>query len=145
MLRIFRKNKKKPGAVQDVQLRPAERSGQDPLEQRLEDTRRQLGKRLSSLLTGRSSIDEDLLAGGVHASAQFHNDLSIHFDAAFPNQLLALPPAADTSRSKHLLQALQTTRVAGVWCDGGLLAIRFARGHGFTEGGRREREPVRSS
>ena len=32
MLRIFRKNKKKPGAVQDVQLRPAEQSGQDPLE-----------------------------------------------------------------------------------------------------------------
>jgi hypothetical protein len=31
MLRIFRKNKKKPGAVQDVQLRPAEQSGQDAL------------------------------------------------------------------------------------------------------------------
>jgi len=61
MLRIFRKNKKKPGAVQDVQLRPAEQSGQDPLELRLEDTRRQLGKRLGALLTNRSSIDEDLL------------------------------------------------------------------------------------
>ena len=61
MLRIFRKNKKKPGAVQDVQLRPAEQSGVDPLEQRLEDTRRQLGQRLGALLTGRSSVDEDLL------------------------------------------------------------------------------------
>ena len=61
MLRIFRKNKKKPGAVQDVQLRPAEQSGVDPLERRLEDTRRQLGKRLGALLTGRSSVDEDLL------------------------------------------------------------------------------------
>jgi fused signal recognition particle receptor len=61
MLRIFRKNKNKPGAVQDVQLRPAEQSGQDPLEQRLEDTRRQLGKRLGALLSHRSSIDEDLL------------------------------------------------------------------------------------
>ena len=61
MLRIFRKNKKKPGAVQDVQLRPAEQSGQDALELRLEDTRRQLGKRLGSLLSQRSSIDEDLL------------------------------------------------------------------------------------
>ena len=61
MLRIFRKNKNKPGAVQDVQLRPAEQSGQDPLELRLEDTRRQLGKRLGALLTNRSSIDEDLL------------------------------------------------------------------------------------
>jgi len=61
MLRIFRKNKNKPGAVQDVQLRPAETSGQDALELRLEDTRRQLGKRLGALLTNRSSIDEDLL------------------------------------------------------------------------------------
>ena len=61
MLRIFRKNKKKPGAVTDVQLRPAEQSGLDPLEQRLEDTRRQLGKRLGTLLTGRTQVDEDLL------------------------------------------------------------------------------------
>jgi fused signal recognition particle receptor len=61
MLRIFRKNKKKPGAVQDVQLRPAEQSGADPLEQRLEDTRRQLGQRLGVLLTGRSTIDDSLL------------------------------------------------------------------------------------
>ena len=61
MLRIFRKNKNKPGAVQDVQLRPAEQSGQDPLELRLEDTRKQLGKRLGALLTNRNSVDEDLL------------------------------------------------------------------------------------
>jgi fused signal recognition particle receptor len=61
MLRIFRKNKKKPGAVQDVQLRPAEKSGEDPLELRLEDTRRQLGKRLGELLSHRSAVDEDLL------------------------------------------------------------------------------------
>jgi signal recognition particle GTPase len=61
MLRIFRKNKKKPGELQDVQLRPAEQSGQDALEARLEDTRRQLGKRLGSLLSSRSAIDEDLL------------------------------------------------------------------------------------
>jgi fused signal recognition particle receptor len=61
MLRIFRKNKNKPGEIQDVQLRPAELSGQDPLQQRLEDTRRQLGKRLGALMSGRSAIDEDLL------------------------------------------------------------------------------------
>jgi len=61
MLRIFRKNRKKPGAVQDVQLRPAEQWGADPLEQRLEDTRRQLGLRLGALLTGRSTIDDSLL------------------------------------------------------------------------------------
>ena len=61
MFRIFRKNKKAPGAVQDVQLRPVEQSGVDPLEARLEDTRKQLGKRLGGLLTGRSTVDEDLL------------------------------------------------------------------------------------
>jgi len=61
MLRIFRKNKKKPGAVQDVQLRPAEKSGEDPLEARLEDTRKQLGKRLGDLLSNRSAVDDDLL------------------------------------------------------------------------------------
>ena len=61
MFRIFRKNKQKAGAVQDVQVRPIEQSGVDPLEQRLEDTRRQLGKRLGGLLAGRSSVDEDLL------------------------------------------------------------------------------------
>ena len=61
MFRIFRKNRQKPGAVQDVQLRPAEQSGADALDQRLEETRRQLGRRLGALLTGRSSIGEDLL------------------------------------------------------------------------------------
>ena len=61
MLRIFRKNKKNPGAVQDVQLRPAEKSGEDPLEARLEDTRKQLGKRLGDLLSNRSAVDDDLL------------------------------------------------------------------------------------
>jgi fused signal recognition particle receptor len=61
MFRIFRKNKQKAGAVQDVQMRPIEQSGVDPLEQRLEDTRRQLGKRLGGLLSGRTAVDEDLL------------------------------------------------------------------------------------
>ena len=53
MFRIFRKNKQKTGAVQDVQVRPIEQSDVDPLEQRLEDTRRQLGKRLGGLLAAR--------------------------------------------------------------------------------------------
>lgn len=61
MFRIFRKNKQKAGAVQDVQVRPIEQSDVDPLEQRLEDTRRQLGKRLGGLLAGRNTVDDDLL------------------------------------------------------------------------------------
>lgn len=61
MLRIFRKNRNKPGAVQDVQLRPVERAGEEALDKRLEDTRLQLGKRLGDLLSGRTRVDEDLL------------------------------------------------------------------------------------
>ena len=61
MFRIFRKNKQKAGAVQDVQVRPIEQSDADPLELRLQDTRRQLGRRLGGLLAGRSSVDDDLL------------------------------------------------------------------------------------
>ena len=61
MLRIFRKNRNKPGAVQDVQLRPAEIAGEEALDRRLEDTRKQLGRRLGELLAGHSSVDEDLL------------------------------------------------------------------------------------
>jgi len=65
MFRIFRKNKARPGEVQDVQLRPRERAegknAAEALDQRLEDTRRQLGQRLSDVFAGRDKIDEDLL------------------------------------------------------------------------------------
>jgi len=65
MFRIFRKNKNRPGEVQDVQLRPSESaggiSGAAALDQRLEDTRKQLGQRLNQLFSGRKEIDEDLL------------------------------------------------------------------------------------
>jgi fused signal recognition particle receptor len=60
MFRIFKKNKKKPGELTDVQLRPVEEAGQDVLEQRLEDTRRQLGKRLGALLLAHPNINEEL-------------------------------------------------------------------------------------
>jgi hypothetical protein len=46
MFRIFRKNKQRPGELQDVQVRPAEQGGQQALDQRLDDTRKQLGQRL---------------------------------------------------------------------------------------------------
>jgi fused signal recognition particle receptor len=61
MFRIFRKNKNRPGEVQDLQLRPAEQAGEDALDQRLEDTRKQLGKRLGDLFSASTSIDENLL------------------------------------------------------------------------------------
>ena len=61
MFRIFRKKNKKTGELQDVQLRPVEQSGIDPLEKRLEDSRRTIGKRLKTLVSGFSDINEDLL------------------------------------------------------------------------------------
>ena len=61
MFRIFRKKNKKTGELQDVQLRPVEQSGIDPLEKRLEDSRRTIGKRLKTLVIGFSDNNEDLL------------------------------------------------------------------------------------
>ncbi|MBT8072773.1 MAG: signal recognition particle-docking protein FtsY [Xanthomonadales bacterium] len=61
MFRIFRKKDKQSGQLQDVQLRPVEQSGVDPLEKRLEDSRRTIGKRLKALVGGHSDINEDLL------------------------------------------------------------------------------------
>jgi fused signal recognition particle receptor len=61
MFRIFRKKNKEPGKLQDVQLRPVEQSGVDPLEKLLGDSRRTIGKRLKTLVSGHSSINEELL------------------------------------------------------------------------------------
>jgi fused signal recognition particle receptor len=61
MFRIFRKKNKTPGDLQDVQLRPVEQSGADPLEKLLADSRRTIGKRLIALVSGHSDINEDLL------------------------------------------------------------------------------------
>ena len=61
MFRIFRKKDKRTGELQNVQLRPVEQSGVDPLEKRLEESRRTIGKRLKDLVSGHSDINEDLL------------------------------------------------------------------------------------
>ena len=61
MFRIFKKKSKKPGELQDVQLRPVEQSGVDPLEKLLGDSRNTIGKRLKALVSGYSDINEDLL------------------------------------------------------------------------------------
>jgi len=61
MFRIFKKKDKKPGELLDVQLRPAEQSGVDPLEKLLGDSRNTIGKRLKTLVSGHNDINEDLL------------------------------------------------------------------------------------
>ena len=59
MFSIFRRKKTGQG-VESTQLRPSEKSGADPLEQRLERTRASLGG-LFGLLRNATSIDEDLV------------------------------------------------------------------------------------
>jgi len=61
MFRIFKKKDKKPGELLDVQLRPVEQSGIDPLEKLLGDSRATIGKRLKALVGGHTEINEDLL------------------------------------------------------------------------------------
>jgi fused signal recognition particle receptor len=61
MFRIFRKKKDQPGQLQDVQLRPVEKDGEEALERRLDESRRQFGQQLKTLLSGHTSITEDLL------------------------------------------------------------------------------------
>ncbi len=61
MFKIFKKHKDQPGQVADVQIRPTEKAGIDPLERRLEATRTGLGQRLQQLIGGAARIDEDLL------------------------------------------------------------------------------------
>jgi fused signal recognition particle receptor len=59
MFSIFRRKKSGQG-VESTQLRPAEKTGADPLEQRLERTRASLGG-LFGLLRNATSIDETLI------------------------------------------------------------------------------------
>lgn len=59
MFSIFRRKKSGQG-VEQTQVRPAEKAGVDPLEQRLERTRASLGG-LFSLLNNASRVDEELI------------------------------------------------------------------------------------
>jgi fused signal recognition particle receptor len=60
MFRIFRKKKDQSGQLQEEQLRPVEQAGEEALEQRLEDSRRQFGQQLKTLLASHDSLGEDL-------------------------------------------------------------------------------------
>ncbi len=103
MFRIFRKKNKETGALQDVQLRPAEQSGVDPLEQRLEDSRRTIGKRLKDLVGGHRDIDDELLDEletalltadvGVKASLEIMENLRRAVKAGTIREPQALLPA----------------------------------------------------
>jgi fused signal recognition particle receptor len=103
MFRIFRKKDKSSGELQDVQLRPVEQSGVDPLEKRLEDSRNTIGKRLKTLVGGHSDINEDLLDElettlltadvGVKASLAIMDNLRTAIDNGVIRDPQALLPA----------------------------------------------------
>ena len=65
MFRIFKKNRNKSAStgtqLGDVQIRPVEKAGIDPLERRLEKTRNSLGDSLKSLFSANPGLNEDLL------------------------------------------------------------------------------------
>jgi fused signal recognition particle receptor len=61
MFRIFRKKKDAPGQVEDVQLRPHEQAGAEPLDDRLARSRNQFGQHLRALIDRHERLDEDLL------------------------------------------------------------------------------------
>jgi len=65
MFRIFRKNKKKAGAVEGVAIRPVEaadaESSGNALDQRLQDTQNKMGKRLTALFSSHSHINDELM------------------------------------------------------------------------------------
>ena len=105
MLRIFKKKKSDPGQVQAEQLRPAERSGEDPLEQRLADTRKRLSSTLGALLSGEVQISDELIEEiettlitadiGVNAAME----ISANLRTAIANKVI--------SRTDQVLPAVQ--------------------------------------
>ncbi len=68
MFRIFKKRKDSAGQapgqalgqLQEEQLRPVEQAGEDALDQRLQDSRRQFGQQLKTLLASHDQINEAL-------------------------------------------------------------------------------------
>ncbi len=66
MFRIFKKKKDAKGQtlqgeLQDVQLRPVEQAGAEPLDNRLERSRSQFGQKLKAILSAFPALDENLL------------------------------------------------------------------------------------
>jgi fused signal recognition particle receptor len=104
MFRIFKKKKDargrtETGELQDVQLRPVEQAGAEPLDDRLERSRSQFGQRLLGLLSTNSALDEDLLEElettlltadvGVSATMKIMGNLR----AAIDNRVITNPAA----------------------------------------------------
>ncbi len=117
MFRIFRKKNQRTGELQDVQLRPAEQAGVDLLEQRLEDSRRTIGKRLKALVSGHSEISEDLLEElettlitadvGVKASLEIMSNLRNAIANKSITDALSLLPAVQAELFELILPSEQ--------------------------------------
>jgi fused signal recognition particle receptor len=105
MFRIFRKNKDRPGKLEDVQLRPVEMAGEEALEQRLEATRSQLGKRLTAILRAHSEIDEDLLE--AVETTLITSDVGVQAALLIVENLRAAIANKVISRPEEVLPAVQ--------------------------------------
>ncbi len=108
MFRIFRKKRDKggntqAGQVSDVQLRPVEKAGIDPLERRLGKTRTSLGDTLSKLFSAGVNLDEDLLEElettllmadvGVSATLEITDALRVGMKSGVISEVSQLLPA----------------------------------------------------
>ncbi len=105
MFRIFKKKDKKPGVLQDVQLRPVEQSGIDPLEKLLGNSRNTIGKRLKALVSGHNDIDEDLL--DELETALLTADVGVKASLTIMNNLRSAIRNGTISNPQSLLPAVQ--------------------------------------
>ena len=105
MFRIFKKRKDQSGELQDVQLRPVERQGEEALERRLESSRRQFGQQLKALVSGHTEIDEDLLED--LETALLTSDVGVQATMKIMDALRAAVDRNVITRPDQLLPAVQ--------------------------------------
>ena len=108
MFRIFKKKKDakgqaQQGQLQNVQLRPVEQAGAEPLDDRLERSRSAFGQKLQAILSAHPALDEDLLEElettlltadvGVKSSLEIMDNLRIAINNKSITDAASLLPA----------------------------------------------------
>jgi len=108
MFRIFKKKKDakgqaQQGQLQNVQLRPVEQAGAEPLDDRLERSRSAFGQKLQAILSAHPALDEDLLEElettlltadvGVKSSLEIMDNLRIAINNKSITDTASLLPA----------------------------------------------------
>ncbi|MFT5138759.1 MAG: fused signal recognition particle receptor [Rhodothermales bacterium] len=118
MFRIFRKKKDaqgkaQQGELQDVQLRPVEQAGAEPLDDRLERSRSAFGQKLQAILSSHNALDENLLEElettlltadvGVKASLEIMDNLR----TAIANKTIKEPSALLPAVQAELFELIE--------------------------------------